>query len=264
MGRSALDGVPNSGIDINAPAAPSGTGYFREAFPTDSGSVNPFSPAFRKGPANALWVDQASITPVSAGGTKAKIQKPPKTKPSIKSVRKENTTQNDIDIKVKVFADRTSTKVAKYTAKTPISFKNIRYNFPSISCDKKSKITKVKTKFEFKGVISIQTLYGSKAKATDKSLYGRGTTKADKLAGNITLGFHESCHRDDFFAYLKNNPLPTFTIKVGDTFQQYSDAKNKFETAYKKYIKDMRKKSDNNTDEVGYKLSKCIADRKCK
>ena len=266
MGRSAPEAIPDSGIDVNAPAAPSGAGYFREAFPANSGSISTRSPAYRISPVNASLVAQASSTPVSTGGKKpAKTKKPPKTKVLTKSVKKESTSETDIDVKVRVVADSTSSKVAKKGASTSYSFTNVTYKFPDISYDQKTKkITKLKNKFQFKGAIKIQTLYGKKAKASDKSLYGRGTTNKDKLAGTISLGFHESCHREDFLAYLKNNPLPTFTIKVGDTLQQYQDAISKFKTAYAKYTTDMDAKSKKNTDEVGYKLSKCKADKKCK
>ena len=266
MGRSAAEEVPDSGIDINAPAAPSGAGYFREAFPMDSGSMSIRSPTYRMGPVNASLVAQASSTPVSAGGKKpAKIKKPPKTKALIKPVKKESTSETDIDVKVRVVADSTSSKVAKKGASTSYSFTNVTYKFPDISYDQNTKkITNLKNKFQFKRTNKIQPLYGKKAKATDKSLYGRGTTNKDKLAGTISLGFHESCHREDFLAYLKSNPLPTFTIKVGDTLQKYQDAISKFKTAYAKYTTDMDAKSKSNTDEVGYKLSKCKVDKKCK
>ena len=56
--------------------------------------------------------------------------------------------------------------------------------------------------------VTIQTTYASDAKATDISGYGRGTTSSDIAAGDITLGFHESCHREDFTERLKQVPVP--------------------------------------------------------
>ena len=60
--------------------------------------------------------------------------------------------------------------------------------------------------------VTIQTRFGT-GKPDDDSAYGRGTTPGDIAAGNVTLGFHESCHRKDMISYLTNTPLPAFTGK---------------------------------------------------
>lgn len=64
-------------------------------------------------------------------------------------------------------------------------------------------------------VITINTDYGS-GKPEDDSAYGRGTTPDDRNTGNVTLGFHESCHRELLLKYFRNTALPVFDGAVGD------------------------------------------------
>ncbi|HZX47841.1 MAG TPA: hypothetical protein VFF47_01330 [Nitrospirota bacterium] len=118
--------------------------------------------------------------------------------------------------------------------------------------------------YELKGTITIQTVYGPGAKSTDTSLYGRGTTPKDLADGNTTLGFHESCHREDYLGYLKTKPLPVFTGKARMTESDYASAQTAFKNAVDKYLKDMETASHSKTDEVGYKKSECIKDGKCR
>jgi hypothetical protein len=116
-------------------------------------------------------------------------------------------------------------------------------------------VTALNGKFTLKGKITVQTVYGPNASATQISGYGRGTTAEDEAAGNITLGFHESCHRADYFRYLQTRLLPTFTGKVGMTVPQYKQAGQAFQTAYKAYFDQMGAESKASTDEVGYTLT---------
>ena len=253
-------------VDPNAPAGGGGPGYFREPFSLNEDGSPSLSIAHPKGPSARLWVAQAKTPSEGTGTTPTKVKAPPVTKPSTSDVKKESNKEMDIDVKVKILADRKSSKLRKKAAKTSFNFKKLTYNYPNVDLDRKTKtITKIKSKYIFKGYIPIQTLYGKKAKAKDKSVYGRGTTKADKSSGNITLGFHESCHRQDYLDYLKDNPLPKFKkIKIGDSKADYLDAIQDFKDKLEQYRKDMNAESVKNTDEVGYKLSKCKVDGKCK
>lgn len=98
---------------------------------------------------------------------------------------------------------------------------------------------------------TIQTTFATGASPSGKSGYGRGTTDDDKKKGNVTLGFHESCHRQDHQTYLQNHTLPKFGGKAGQTIQEYNDAYD----AYVEAVETYRKASDTNTlavtDEVG-------------
>ena len=82
-----------------------------------------------------------------------------------------------------------------------------RWSLPSGSIVD-GKIVRFKGKFVWRGTIEIQTLYARGVKPDAFSCYGRGTTLGDVRAGNVTLAFHESCHRNDFIAFLKSRPLP--------------------------------------------------------
>lgn len=98
---------------------------------------------------------------------------------------------------------------------------------------------------------TIQTFYISDAKPTDPSAYGRGTTSEDKSNGNTTLGFHESCHQQDYQDFIKNNIPPKFEGKVGMTEQQYKDAMQRYRKAVDAYLAKAMKYSKDKTDEVG-------------
>jgi hypothetical protein len=98
-------------------------------------------------------------------------------------------------------------------------------------------------------------VYGPDGKATDRSDYGRGTTKQDESAGNTSLGFHESCHQADFLAYLKNTALPEFTGRVDMTVADFKAAQQEFGDAINRFFTDMDEESFKKTDEVGYKYS---------
>lgn len=96
------------------------------------------------------------------------------------------------------------------------------------------------------------------------SCYGRGTTPEDVRAGNVTLGFHESCHRNDFVAYLKAHPLPDPPkLTIGMTGSQFEEAVAAFQKAFSAYFKDMDEDSFKRTDEVGYPKSRWLRTDAC-
>jgi len=103
--------------------------------------------------------------------------------------------------------------------------------------------------------VKIQTFYGPGVDPAHDSMYGRGTTPADKEAGNTSLGFHESCHRKDFVDYLRKTPLPVFDGKLGTTESEFIRAGDAWGVAIDKYLAGMDKYSARQTDEVGYKES---------
>lgn len=272
MGKSApqkSDVTP--AIDIDAPASEPGPGYFRQPYSLTEDGLPSLSPGQRKGPAaELLVVAQVVVTQANtaapAGGQAVKAKAPPKTNATTSPVKTETTADKDIDLKVQVVADGTDSSLNANAAKTSYSFTAIKWNAPSYEYQQqggKKVITKLTGKFTLKGTITVQTKYGTKAKATDKSLYGRGTTKADKTSGNVSLGFHENCHQQDFLNYLKNTAIPTLNVKVGMSVDEFNKAIEQFKTAFQKYQDDMDTTSKTATDEVGYKLSKCKADGKC-
>ncbi|AYB34001.1 DUF4157 domain-containing protein [Chryseolinea soli] len=84
-------------------------------------------------------------------------------------------------------------------------------------------------------LITIRTQYRPGADTKVTSAYGRGTTEADKAAGNTSLRFHEGSHGLDYMGYVQNNPLPAFEGKVGMTVAEYNDAIRKFDKALHDY-----------------------------
>jgi hypothetical protein len=113
-----------------------------------------------------------------------------------------------------------------------------------------TKITKV-TGPAPKITATIQTKYASGASASGKSAYGRGTTDDDKAKGNVTLGFHESCHRQDHQDFIKNHTLPKFGGKAGQSVTDYNAAYDTYVEAVGTYQASSDTNSFNVTDEVG-------------
>jgi len=125
-------------------------------------------------------------------------------------------------------------------------------------------ITKFNGKFKFSGKITIQTNYASDAKTSTLSCYGRGTTDTDLANRDITLGFHENCHRADYKAYLKTNSLPTPpAMSIGQKATDYDNAAAAFNTALTKFYRDMEADSIKKTDEVGFTLNKANKTNSC-
>jgi len=92
-----------------------------------------------------------------------------------------------------------------------------------------------------------------------------GTMVCIGLASDdTTLGFHESCHRADYLQYLRSNPLPAFSGRVGQRVSDFTSASERFNTAWEAYFPAMDAYSKQRTDEIGYTLSQCKADGKCK
>lgn len=99
--------------------------------------------------------------------------------------------------------------------------------------------------------LKIVTRYEAGVKPEDISGYGRGTTPED--VGNKATGlrFHEGSHGEDYLNFVRNNPLPVFMGKNGDTVKDFEKAKKDYLDAlatWGKQIKDLSKKQ---TDCVG-------------
>ena len=242
--------------DATHPKAPAGGGG-------PGGFVTPGIEKSKDKETRLLALDSSSIAfAVTGGGTKTPPVTTPRTKPVV--VRKSKT--EDIDVKVEVLADATSSDSSLQGAKTEFDSNGVTFTTPSyrhMSKGGKNIVTEISGVFELKGIIFIQTTYGPGAKPTDRSLYGRGTTTGDKKNGNTSLGFHEFCHQEDFLRFLDSNALPTFSGRVGQTVSAFKKATELLEKAVKKYWREMNKFSERRTDEVGYKKSKCLRDGKC-
>ena len=183
---------------------------------------------------------------------------PPATTTQSWSMLKMKNDHMEVDVSAEVIADSTTTEDLDAETKAPFVGHS---GLPGYS-QEDGKITQFDAKFTWKGKITIQTVY-NKGKATDLSCYGRGTTPEDIENGDITLGFHESCHRADYVNYLKNNALPKPPeLKIGMSASSYDTAAKAFNTAYDNYVKALRELWKK-TDEVGHKLSTVESTGKC-
>lgn len=245
------ENVPQTKSDIhtNAPSGGGGPGYFRSATCLD-GPVDDASDSCIRPPALRNDVNLADGATIPL----ATPQAPPTTVPSKDVVLKKTNDEQDIAVSVEVVADTTNSGLRTGSAKTSFDSSGVGYSLPGYD-SANNKVTKFRGKFKVQGTVKIQTAYGPNAKATDISGYGRGTTTEDEKSGNVTLGFHESCHRADFLEYLKNNSLPEFAGEVGMAVGEFTAAGRKFQKEWTDFWANGETFSQNRTDEVGYKLS---------
>lgn len=236
----------------NAPEGGGGPGNFSRIPQTESTPSDLPSP-WQPGPHGTI--------PLQGTPTPRPPNPPPVTSPgSIATLKQVANDTVDVLVDAKIIADGSGGASGGKT-----TFKGgSAWSAPGYSTDKAGKILKFTGKFTWKGTIVIQTVYASGAKPTDVSCYGRGTTAADVRAGNITLGFHESCHRDDYTSYLQNNKLPDPpTLTVGMSEADYKRATKDFGDALKDYLKMMEDESNQKTDEVGHQRSTWLSSGKC-
>jgi hypothetical protein len=120
----------------------------------------------------------------------------------------------------------------------------------------KGKILKFERRLTWHTTVTIKTTYPVGSDPDQLSGYGRGTKKEDSDNGDITLGFHEQCHRDDYERYLKSHPLPDPPkLHVGMTVAELTKTQTEFNEKVKAYFESMRADSVSRTDEVGYRRS---------
>jgi hypothetical protein len=193
----------------------------------------------------------------AGGGTTAakKRSPPPKTKAGKVAVTIKQPLGVVCDISVEILDDtigkdagsggvtdcRWKDKVPKFDAPAPVYDTSSRLAIVS-SITKGAKAT---------GVLVIQTTYRKRGLEAEYSGYGRGTTADDIKAGNVTLGFHESCHRNDFINYLNTQKLPDFDGAPGMVGQDFNDDWRAFMDAFQALPKTMKAWSVELTDNVG-------------
>lgn len=190
---------------------------------------------------------------------------PPKTVPKRASARKFKDARLDVQLAYEVVGDATDPGVkGGVTTFKPVGGipdgkgGNNLFTTPGYQCQIKNGrkiIQKLNGPVVIKGTVRIQTVYGPNADPAHDSAYGRGTSVDDEKNGDTSLGFHESCHRDDYISYLKTKPLPKFGGRIGMTEREYNQAAADFQKALQKYFEEMDRVSDARTDEVGYKKS---------
>ncbi len=230
--------------DIVHPDAPAGSGgmggfYLAQSGSRDAGRTqlplpHPRSQAGRR------------VDPIRVQHTAAKAKKQKAASQQALPVVTRDLSANINGVSVLVRAD--AGHVAGITgAKTQIEyrvgdFKNIRY---------KQTPGQEVVSFVMPAVsVTIQTQYGT-GKPSDTSAYGRGTTADDIQQGDVSLAFHESCHRRDYLKYLHDNHPPTFDGKVGMKLEDFTKAVTKWNEAWQEYVTSLSASSVQGTDEVG-------------
>ena len=234
-----------------APDGGAGPGFFRSASPVggvdDVAEADPSAPS-RSTDGEAL--QQQAPRPANP---------PPATQArSLGSLKSVQSGVADVEIEGKILADDTG---------GPANGAHTGFSVPSSSSPgyttADGKVSQINGKFTWKGTLTIQTRYGAGATASSLSCYGRGTTAGDIQSRDITLGFHESCHRSDFVSYLTRNALPDPpALAVGMTKKDFDAAVKKFAADLKAYRDAMESDSNSKTDEVGRRLSE-VASKGC-
>jgi hypothetical protein len=236
----------------STPLGAGGPGNFAPRSPLNADEGSDLPSPWRPGP---LGTDPIAIPT----GTPTPANAPPATTPKSLGVLKQ--AQNDFaDYKIEgeIVADGSGGTTGATT-----SFTRLASNSPSYDSDG-VKITKFSGKFTFKGTIQIQTKYAADSNSSSLSCYGRGTTDTDVKSRDITLGFHESCHRADYEAYLKAHALPDPpAMSIGMKATDYDAATVAFNKALNKYYADMEADSVSKTDDVGFTLSKSNKTNNC-
>ncbi len=210
------------------------------------------------GPAGAVDVDAPAAGapgPLQVVPTAAPAPTPPNPPPATnaRSLGSKKRVQNslmDVSIDAEIAADGHS------TSGTHTSFNTPTWQAPGFSADGSGNITSFDGKFVWRGTIRIKTRYGGGANASQLSCYGRGTTDADVDNRDITLGFHENNHQQDYENYLDSHDLPDPpALRVGMSTGEYRTETTNFGDALQAYTRAMRADSLASTDEVGHRKS---------
>jgi hypothetical protein len=223
-------------VPPNAPAGSGGPGHFRDAdnFRADEDPDETVRHA-KAPPVRMLAVD-AAAQPTSGSTGAVTRQPPPKTTPISQKLAQQAGPELLIDVQLLVVAD----KLNDNSVKKPLSAETRcmpspgveKVNAPIWNIDQNGKVTSLKRKLIVSGSYTIRTSYRPGADPNHDSHYGRGTTAPDKASGNVTLGFHESCHRDDYIGYLTKTTFPTFRGKIGMTAVDFEAAVEEFTAAF--------------------------------
>lgn len=277
MVQPKTSGSPVSLLDPSSPAFPAGNGFFRTA--RSRGPVGLDGPVGHRAVAQ-VGTGVAVPAAAPAQGPAASVKPPPVTKPfEYPPFLDEDTDEQGVRRRIKLnvevlrngFLDGNSGHAKTTSSGLPEA--SITYEW---SEGKPKKV--ISYSLHWTGTLIIQTNYPSGLKATDRSAYGRGTGP-DVANGNVSLGFHESCHRSDFLAYVERSlavaaggkpdayvlpesqpsvtiswnymKFPTFGGKLGQTVAEFEQASNAFKRAIKNWDEDMGRFSDRCTDQFG-------------
>lgn len=236
-------GEPNVEVDAprrvlpNAPAGGGGPGHFRDADGFRADEEPDETVRHAKTPVVRMLATDAAAQPTNGSGA-VQRQPPPKTTATTKQLASQSGPEVNMDVRMLVLEDATNDDTVEPPASAEtrilVSEGLARVTGPEWKT-MNGKIAEITKKLICRGTFSIQTSYRPGSDPNHDSKYGRGTTAADKASGNVTLGFHESCHRDEYIDYLTNTTFPTFDGKIGNTEKDFNAALKKFTDAFKAF-----------------------------
>ena len=248
----AWEGWSGRVVHPDSPLGAGGPGFFRAAYP--AGAIAPKTPGH-------VHFREMDIIPVQAPVRVPRpANPPPATRPRVlRTSKRVQSALIDVDIEAEVLADNRSGPAGG--AHTRVEFP--RWTAPRHARPVDGNVPEFRGKFRWRGRITIQTQYGAGATARSVSCYGRGTTTSDVNARDITLGFHESCHQQDYVAYLSAHPLPEPpALQLGMPVADDEAEVQRFRRELGAYNAGLTQDSRARTDEVGHARSE-VASRGC-
>ncbi len=257
-------------VHPDAPAGSGGIGGFRTAGSlggegNDSFGVrHPRSPSLRL---EALTGDEkAEVLGEGVKVIERERNPPPKTVPGKQSIKKVRPSF-DLDVTLEILADDLAGTISG--AKTELNGSRVTLSGISYDIDPApgqtepkptDKVTALTGKATISGTATIQVIYGTtgnvRVKPEEEAAWGRGTTSGGAAAKDITVGFHESCHRDDYIAHLTANlPIQSTSFRVGMTVAQFDAEVERTGAAINSRCKAAETASRAKTDETGTTMS---------
>ncbi len=260
-------------VHPDAPAGSGGIGRFRMAgsLGSDGNGADdvrhPRAPSVRF---EALSGDEKAE--VLDGGVKVKEKPrnpPPRTVPR-KIALKKTLPSFDLDVVLEIVADNDAGTISG--AKTEldgsgVALTGIAFEINSAPGQEEAKptdkVVALTGKATISGTATIQVVYGTvlgqRVLPEEEASWGRGTTPGDVAANDITIGFHESCHRDDYVAYLSASlPIQSHSFRVGMTVAQFDAEAARIGKAIDDWFEAAEAASRTKTDEVGTKMSEYV------
>lgn len=228
----------------SAPLGGGGPGYFRRAGPMNHDAHDELLP-HTESPAAPLLTPGDLAPAIELQNASVKAQ------PAPVVTQASTTTVGRLDIVVDVDGSGGTRPVGAVTTPVLSHSGSVR---KAISPDGKTIVRAINEK-KFKVVI--QTIY-HQGKPGDGSKYGRGKAPADQAMGNVTLGFHESCHRADLVNFFSNVAQPELKVRENMPVADFDLAFKAYMAAWKALEAAAEADSELKTDEVDPKKSNYV------
>lgn len=260
-------------VHPDAPAGSGGLGRFRAPGSLGAEGNDPFDVRHPRAPSVRFETlsgdEKAEVLDTGVKVVEKPRNPPPKTVPG-KKVLKKTLPSFDLDVVLEIVADDNAGTISG--AKTELDGSNVKltgigFEINPAPGQKEAKptdkVAALTGKATISGTATIKVVYGTvlgqRVRPEEEASWGRGTTPADIAAKDITIGFHESCHRDDYVAYLSANlPIQGHSFRVGMTVAQFDAEADRIGKAIDAWFEAAETASRTKTDEVGTKMSEYV------